>query len=202
MVPIPLDLLLSLVIGLAFAACARRQLEEGRLLWSYELAAVLSFAVVIRWPVALYFHLVHTAWSWLFLVDPARRPFGSGAVVLGAHLACLLGGWGAGWALTRRAPARALLAATLGAGALALLLLLLLHDRVLTAATYAAWRDGERPPLEGRLAWAVLAAITGTLAAVATVGGTLWSQGRRPLVPQRLRDEAPPPTEAAPAQEV
>ena len=102
MIPtVPFDLIFSVSIGLIFAACARVQFLGGGTPWGRELAAVLSFETIIFWPVALYFLLVHPAWSWMYLVDPARLPRGVSVLVLVADVAALLGGYLLGWALLR-----------------------------------------------------------------------------------------------------
>jgi len=65
-----------------FAACARVQFSGGAQPWGRELAAVLVFEAIVFWPVALYFYFIHPAWSWLYVVDPRRLPWGSAALVL------------------------------------------------------------------------------------------------------------------------
>src|SRR6185503_17402698 len=150
---VPFDLILSVFIGLVFSACARVQFAGGGTPWGRELAAVLSFEGIIVWPVALYFYLVHPAWSWMYLIDPARLPWGIVVLVLLAYVATLLAGYLGGWALVRVGKEKILFAALHAGHALAL--------------------------GEGKLGWALAAASTGVAIAVVLVGFTLWEQGKR-----------------------
>src|SRR5262249_59830703 len=111
-------------VGLVFAACARVQFANGGSPWGRELAAVLSFEAIIVWPVALYFYLVHPAWSWMYLIDPARLPWGVGFLVLLGYAATLLGGYLGGWALLRARKETAVYAVLAGLGLVLIVLLI------------------------------------------------------------------------------
>src|SRR5262249_5232624 len=133
---VPFDLILSVFIGLVFAACARVQFAGGGTPWGRELAAVLSFEGIIIWPVALYFYLVHPAWSWMYLIDPARLPWGIVVLVLLAYVATLLGGYLGGWALLRVRKEKALYAALAVLGVTLIVFLIAARGRISHAGTY------------------------------------------------------------------
>ena len=182
MIPtVPFDLIFSVFVGLVFAACARVQFAGGGSPWGRELAAVLSFEAIIVWPVALYFYLVHPAWSWMYLIDPARLPWGVSVLVLLAYVATLLGGYlgrlGAG-------------ADAQGEGALRRARRHRRRARHLphrrragasrTPARYDEYHAGHALTLgEGKLGWALAATATGVAIAIVLVGFTLWEQGKR-----------------------
>ncbi len=213
MAGVPIDLLLSTLLGLAFAACARRQLIEandpaarffeGALGW--ELLAVVSFVALARGPVALYFAVVHTDWSFLYLVEPSRLPTGTAVLLLLAHLACVLGGWGAGLWLARRRLDGALAGAIGGVALAALALALGWHERLGSDTTFAGYRDGLRPPLgAAKLPWLLATTTLGQLVSAAGVGWMLLGQGPS-HAGARARDDRPavtvpeaPQGEAAP----
>ena len=181
MIPtVPFDLILSVSIGLVFAACARVQFGSGGSPWGRELAAVLSFEAIIFWPVALYFIMVHPAWAWMYLVDPARLPFGVSLLVLIADVAALLGGYLLGWALLRARRER-LLYALLGLVGLALLIFLIsCRGRLMHSGSFDEYHAGHAMTVgEGKIGWALAATSMGVCGAVVLVGFTLWEQGKR-----------------------
>ena len=181
MIPtVPFDLIFSVFVGLVFAACARAQFAGGVSPWGRELMAVLSFEAIIVWPVALYFYLVHPAWSWMYFVDPARLPAGVTLLVLLAYVATLMAGYLGGWALLRARKER-IVYAVLAALALALVVFLVVcRGRVSHTGTYGEYHAGHALALgEGKLGWALAATSTGVIIAIVLVGFTLWEQGKR-----------------------
>lgn len=181
MIPtVPFDLIFSVFVGLVFAACARVQFAGGGSPWGRELAAVLSFEAIIVWPVALYFYLVHPAWSWMYFVDPARLPSGISMLVLAAYVATLVGGYLVGWALVRAHKERLLFAALALLGLTLVVVLIACRGRISHAGTYDEYHAGHALALgEGKLGWALAAAATGVAIAMVLVGFTLWEQGKR-----------------------
>jgi signal transduction histidine kinase len=177
---VPFDLIFSVFVGLVFAACARVQFANGGSPWGRELAAVLSFEAIIVWPVALYFYLVHPAWSWMYLIDPARLPWGISVLVLLAYVATLLGGYLGGWALIRMQKEKLLFAALAVVGVGLVVFLIVARGRVSHAGTYDEYHAGHALNLgEGKLGWALAATSTGVAIAIVLVGFTLWEQGKR-----------------------
>ncbi len=181
MIPtVPFDLIFSVFIGLVFAACARVQFANGGTPWGRELAAVLSFEAIIVWPVALYFYLVHPAWSWMYLIDPARLPWGIVVLVMLAYVATLLGGYLGGWALVKMQRERLLFAALAVIGVALIVFLIVARGRISHTGTYDEYHAGHALNLgEGKLGWALAATSTGVAIAVVLVGLTLWEQGKR-----------------------
>jgi len=177
---VPFDLIFSVFVGLVFAACARVQFANGSSPWGRELAAVLSFEAIIVWPVALYFYLVHPAWSWMYLIDPARLPWGILALVLLAYVATLLGGYLAGWALVKMQREKLLFGAIAAIGVALIVFLIAARGRISHAGSYEEYHAGHALDLgEGKLGWALAATATGVAIAIVLVGFTLWEQGKR-----------------------
>ncbi|HEX4462487.1 MAG TPA: hypothetical protein VIA18_31135 [Polyangia bacterium] len=181
MIPtVPFDLILSVFVGLVFAACARVQFANGGTPWGRELAAVLSFEGIIVWPTALYFYLVHPAWSWMYLIDPARLPWGILSLVLLAYVTTLLGGYLGGWALVRVGKEKILFAALAVVGVGLVVFLIVARGRISHTGTFEDFHAGHALALgEGKLGWALAASSTGVAIAVVLVGFTLWEQGKR-----------------------
>jgi hypothetical protein len=177
---VPFDLIFSVLIGLAFAACARQQFTGGATPWGRELAAVLSFEAIILWPVGLYYYVVYPDWSWMYFVNPERLPWGVSVLVFLGYVATLLGGYLGGWALLRVRKDK-ILYAVLGALGLGLTLFsVICRARLFTHGTYDEYHAGHALSVgEGKLAWAMAVTCIGVSAAGAFVGFTLWEQGKR-----------------------
>jgi hypothetical protein len=190
--------LVAVCLGQAFAACARPELRESAPAWGRELAAVLSFELLARWPVMIYLASVHPAWAWSYLTDPGELPSSVTVLTLAADLAGLLGGYGLGWALLRRRqvrPSRILLGAF---GAATITLAALMHARLGRYGSYADFHAGRAVPLgETKLAWVLWACALGQLASAGIVGWTLFAHGRRAIAAApfaRATPAAPDPT--------
>jgi hypothetical protein len=177
---VPFDLILSVFVGLVFAACARVQFSNGTSPWGREIIAVLSFEAIIVWPVALYFYVVHPAWSWMYFVDPARLPWGVSVLVMLGDVATLVGGYLGGWALLRARRERLLYAALALVGVVLVIFLIVGRGRIAHAGSYDEYHAGHALALgEGKLGWALAATSTGVAIAIVLVGLTLWEQGKR-----------------------
>jgi hypothetical protein len=173
-------LIVSLLTGLVFAWCARQQFSTGASPWGRELAAVLSFEAIIVWPIALYFCLVYPAWSWMYLVDPHRLPWGVSVLVLLGDAATLLAGYLAGWWILRAKKLPALYGALGGVALVLLILLIGARRRLFNDGTFAEYHAGHALSFtESKLVWAVVVTTLGGTAAAALVGFTLWEQGKR-----------------------
>jgi hypothetical protein len=156
------------------------QFAGGGSPWGRELAAVLSFEAIIVWPVALYFYLVHPAWSWMYLIDPARLPGGIVVLVLLAYMATLLAGYLGGWALVKMQREKLLYVALAVIGVGLIVFLIAARGRISHAGTYDEYHAGHALNLgEGKLGWALAATSTGVAIAIVLVGFTLWEQGKR-----------------------
>jgi hypothetical protein len=165
---------------LVFAACARTQFTSGGSPWGRELMAVLSFEAIIVWPVALYFYVVHPAWSWMYFVDPARLPTGVSLLVLLGYVATLLGGYLGGWALLRARKDKILWGVLAGLGLALVVFLIACRARVAHSGTFEEYHAGHALSVgEGKLGWALAATSTGVAIAIVLVGFTLWEQGKR-----------------------
>jgi hypothetical protein len=177
---VPFDLVFSVFIGLVFAACARVQFANGGTPWGRELMAVLSFEAIIIWPVALYFYVVHPAWSWMYFVDPERLPLGVSLLVMLAYVATLLGGYLGGWALVRAHRDKILFGLLAVLGVFQVIFLIACRGRIAHEGTFEEYHAGHALSVgEVKLGWALAATTTGVAIAIVLVGFTLWEQGKR-----------------------
>jgi hypothetical protein len=177
---IPFALLFSVLGGMGFALCARRQFSRGAQPWGRELVAVLSYELLLGWPVCLYFSWVFPDWSWLYFVDPHRLPVGTSLLVVLAAGSMLVGGFLIGWALLKTGRERILVGTLGGGGLLALILGILARHRLLAAGSYAEYHAGHAPSwTEAKLAWAIVITILATGAGVALVAMALLQEGTR-----------------------
>ncbi len=172
--------MLSLLSGLLFAYFARVQFAEGGSPFRSEIVAVLSFAALVLWPLAIYFYFVHPDWSWMYFLDPRRLPRGLFIGVLMLHLAALLGGYLAGFAAIKARRMRLLYGSMAGLLALLLVLSVLLRGRLSSDGTLEEYRAGTALSLsEGRLGFILVIAMAGLIAGIAITGYALWDCGRR-----------------------
>jgi hypothetical protein len=141
---------------------------------------VLSFEAIIVWPVALYFCLVYPDWSWLYVVDPQRLPWGVSVLVLLGNAVALLGGYLGGWAILRARKPKVLYGVLGAAGVCLLAFLIAARKRLINHGTFAEYHAGHALSFtESKLVWAVVITTLGVVAAGVVVGFTLWEQGKR-----------------------
>lgn|GEM_PF-2511941 len=67
---IPLDIFLSLIVGLVFALSAAPLLEKEESMINTYFIRALMFQVLIFLPIGLFLAWKWTAWSWMYLVEP------------------------------------------------------------------------------------------------------------------------------------
>jgi hypothetical protein len=185
---VPFNLLLCLFVGLCFAACARTQLESGALPWRSDLLGlVLQFSLLCVAPVATYLYLVYPEWSWMYLVDPARLPLGTGLAVLILTVLAVPVGYLLGWLLLRLLGGRALFL-VLGALGMGMgFMLVLLRRRFFYLGRFEDFRSSHpllklgsvlRPISQGKLLYALLCIAPLVLVSAFLVARALWVQGR------------------------
>jgi hypothetical protein len=138
------------------------------------------YQLLVVTPALLYLALVHSAWAWLYLVDPARLPTGTTAIAVLAAAAAELGGYLVGWALLRARRRRELVAVVLGGVVAIGVSLLLVRGRLSRAGTFAEYVAGEAQRLEVRKLGPALVLIgVGLLLGLFTSLRFLVEQGRR-----------------------
>jgi hypothetical protein len=140
---------------------------------------VLVFLGVIALPTSLYFYLVHPAWSWLYLVDPALVPGIMIVPVMVAHGGALLGAWLAGAAVIRADRDRALLGALGGATVALVAVGMLLSERLGAYGGYEVYQAGAAVGLlEVKLGYVLIAILLGLGAAAGYVAVELLRDSR------------------------
>jgi hypothetical protein len=131
-------------------------------------------------PCALYFYLAHPAWTWLYLVDPARVPRIAVITILAAWSAACIGAYYGGAWLLRNGKERGLAGALAGGAAFVLLLLVLLRGRVFRYGSYGDWHDGRALSLgEVKLGYVLIAVMLGVVSSAVLVCLELRRDGRR-----------------------
>jgi hypothetical protein len=138
------------------------------------------FQGLVGWPVCLYFYLVYPDWSWMYLVDPARLPWGVGALVFLGHASTLLGGYLAGWWLVRAKREKVLLG--IGGGLLLVLFVMTIvaRGRFFHSGSFAEFHDGRAAAAgQSKLGWALAATALAVGASAYLCGKALWEQGKR-----------------------
>ena len=180
LLPIPLQLIASLLVGLGLALAAHRQAADGRSPFTRDGLVPLFYQLVLVTPAVLYLGLVHTAWSWLYLVEPDRLPFGIVGLAVVGTASAEAGGYLVGWTVLRLRRRRELAIATAALGFLFLIALFMLRSRVGHAGTFAEFAGGVAPPLGARkLGWAVVIIDVGLVAGLILSVGFLVEEGER-----------------------
>ncbi len=178
--PVPLQLIASVLIGLSLALAAYSQFEQGRSPFGRDLWVPLLFQLLLVTPAILYVGVVHPDWSWLFWVDPGRLPFGTTTLVVIGAAAAELGGYLAGWALLRARRRRELMIAVGAVALVFLILLVALHDRLAHAGTFAEYALGRAARLgERKLGWTLAIVDVGVAVGLVLSVRFLLVQGER-----------------------
>jgi hypothetical protein len=183
---IPFDLLCDAWLGLLYAYLARERVRRDGIFCQPPFALVGTFALIIVVPAALYVHLVHPAWSWLYLIDPKRIPGLAIVSVVFLHIGAL----GAAYYATgrylrsgRERDRRIQVGLLVGAASIAVVFVLL-RRRLLYYGTFGDFHSGRSLPVsEVKLGLVLVAMLVGILVAAGFVSWELWRDGRR--VPTR-----------------
>jgi hypothetical protein len=164
-------LLAQLAVGLAFALAARDRLRADGPSSSPAILLVLIYAGLITLPIAFYFYLAHAAWTWHYLVDPAKVPGLAVLPLVIGHGLVVVGGWYLGAILLRSETKHMLLYVLGGVIAATAVAIGVLVPRLLAATTYASYKAGVMGRLMSvELGWAVLVSV----AATAVAGGYVF----------------------------
>jgi hypothetical protein len=141
---------------------------------------VLTFVGLVLVPATLYVYLVHTAWSWSYLVDPGRVPPLAVVPVLVAVTGALVLGWYlAGW-LIRSDRKRPLAYVAAGLGVAILVAVALLWSRMTQYGSYEAWESGAvRGLMDVKLGYVLVVLVLAVAAAAGFVALELVRDSRR-----------------------
>jgi hypothetical protein len=141
---IPVQILFNVLAGLLLAHQGRALIRAhtGSLLSCAPLRVALAFEAVVMWPIVLYLYVAHPAWDWMYWTDPHRIPGAAVAIVLFACLAALVGGFAAGFALTRAGKYREHVAVLVAAGVGLLAVIGVGRRRLVTYGTFESWQSG------------------------------------------------------------
>lgn len=141
---------------------------------------VAVFVALIRAPMALYLHVAHPDWSWLYLLDSRKVP---GLLVVSVVAACAgatLGGYYGGVRLVRLGKERILLGVVAGLGLAVFLTILLLGGRLARYGSYAQFHAHRTLPLfDVKLGWVLLLLLIGLAVGTVLTSLELLRDGRR-----------------------
>ena len=155
-VPVPLQLIGCVLIGLSLALAAYSQFEQGRPPFGRDAWVPVLFQGLVVTPTILYIALVFPDWSWLYWVDPGRLPVGTTTLVVVGAAAAEIAAYLGGWALLRARRRRELALAVAFVVILLVGLVIALHERLGHAGTFAEFALGQAARLgERKLGWSV-----------------------------------------------
>ena len=160
--------------------CARDRLRVDGAFATPAFPLVLIFTGVIVLPVTLYLYLVHTAWSWLYLVDPNDVPGLAIVPVLFAHTAAVIGGWYGGARLLRADRQKIALYLIAGGGLLVLIVTLVAWGRLARYGSYDEFQQGRASTLMAvKLGYVLVPLFLGIAGAALFVATELVRDSRR-----------------------
>ncbi|WP_428264363.1 hypothetical protein [Haliangium sp.] len=141
---------------------------------------VLMFAVVVMLPVSAYLYWMHSAWSWLYLIDPAGVPGVMAVPVVVAVVGALVGSWLVAALLLRADRERTLWGAMAGVGLTLVISTAALSGRIGAYGSFEVFRAGEAVGLlEVKLGYVLITLFLGVGAAAAFVSLELRRDGRQ-----------------------
>lgn len=141
---------------------------------------VLTFVGMVLVPVTLYVYLVHTAWSWSYLVDPAKVPPLAVVPVLVTVAGALILGWYLGAWLIRSDRKRPLMYVGAGLGVALLGGIGLLWARMTHYGSFEAWESGAvRGLMDVKLGYVMVVLVLAVAASAGYVALELVRDSRR-----------------------
>lgn len=141
---------------------------------------VLTFVGLVVAPATLYVYLVHTSWSWGYLVDPGRVPPLAVVPVLVAVAGALVLGWYLGGWLLRSGRKRALAYVAGGLGVAIVVGVAVLWSRMTQYGSFQAWESGTaRGLMDVKLGYVLVVLLLAATAAAAYVSLELVRDSRR-----------------------
>jgi hypothetical protein len=172
--------LLNLLCGLGFAIVAKDRVRADGPLATPAFALVGLHAGAIVAPIALYFYVVHPAWSWMYWIEPKKVSVLAALPLMAGHAGLVLGSWALASIFIRRQMVRAV---TYAAGAIfvaTIVLLLVCSHRLTTAADFIGYQAGKGTSMFNVvLGWALVVAVFALLVSAAYVVIELLRDGRR-----------------------
>ncbi len=165
---------------MVFALCARDRIRVDGPFSTPAFLLVLAFTGIVLLPTTCYLYLVHSAWSWLYLVDPAKVPGLAVVPILVIHGGMLIGGWYLGARLLRADKPSAVSYLAIGCAVLFVVLVAVFHARVGNYGSYEDFRAGRTfGLLEVKLGYVLLTLFMGIGVAAAFVALELVRDSRR-----------------------
>ncbi len=171
---------LNLLCGLGFAIAAKDRVRADGPFATPAFALVSLHAGAIVAPIALYFYVVHPAWSWMYWVEPKKVSLVAGLPLMVGHAALVLGSWYVGSFFIRRQMTRGVLYAVAALFVATLTMTFVVGHRIGTAADYLGYNAGKGTSIFNVvLGWALLVSIFALLVSAAYVAIELLRDGRR-----------------------
>jgi len=175
-----LDLLFNVLLGLAFALCARDRVRADGPFASPAFLLVLTFVGLVVLPAGLYLYVAHPAWTWMYMLDPSDVPGLAVVPMLAIHGGALVAGYYGGGQLVRADRQKALVYSLAGGWVLLGLLVLLLRERLFSYGTYLDWqRNTALDLMDVKLGYVLIALILGIGVAAGYVALELFRDSRR-----------------------
>lgn len=138
---IPLDHILSLMIGLLFPLVSERAQKSSSSPFNRYFKRGLLFQIFVFFPIGLYLATLWPAWSWMYFINPEGKSLLTYLMVVD-YIVIYCVGFVAGWGLIRRRKSKEV-RLILGISAIVLLLLTFVpYKRILYVGGYEEFVDG------------------------------------------------------------
>ena len=171
---------MNVALGGVFALCAQDRIRAGGMFASPSFLLVLIFVVFGVLPATLYVYLVHSAWAWMFVVDPESVPRLILVPVLVLAGGSVVGGWCVGAELIRRGKEKIAKYAVGGMFGFTLVLVVFCLPRLALAGTYAEFWEGNALGLQQvKLGYVLLVLALGLGSAAGYIGVALARDSTR-----------------------
>ena len=169
-----------MLCGIGFAVISRDRIRADGPLAAPAIWLVALHAGAVVLPVALYFYLVHPAWSWMYSRDPAHGSALWVPLLVVGHGALVFAGWYVAGVLLRRDARRAVVSIGGVLAVLALVFMLAAHRRLATAADYPGFHaDRGSGVFQVQLGWAITISLLAIIGSAIYVAVELMRDGRR-----------------------
>jgi hypothetical protein len=168
------------LLGFCFVLCARDRVRADGPFAAPAFALVATFVGVVLVPVGLYLYLAHPAWTWMYLIDPAKVPSLALVPVLVVLGGVLIAAWYVGARLLAADKQLLLIYAVVLTLGLLVSMAVALRDRVFHYGTYEDYKRSIALDLmDVKLGYVLVALLLGIGAAAALGAFELSRDARR-----------------------
>jgi len=170
----------NLCLGLAFAVCARERVRAEGAFAAPVFTLVVIFVCVVLTPMTLYLYLAHPAWTWMYMVDPAKVSAVAVLPLVVLHGGALIFGWLVGVRLIRMQKERIALISLVLCSITVLICVVATWGRIGNYGSYREFVGGRALAImEVKLGYVLVAMVIGVFVAALYVVLELLRDSRR-----------------------